>query len=153
MRRLTLAILATGCFALLVGTMSVHAQLVGGDISFVRVRGVLTTTRSAAAARFGIATSTRGATAPAGLIAGTNRRMPHTSDRERWSDTVRRISVSQTHRKRRIAWPAKSPVLTPNSRVQRSCSPSPALAADRVEDVNGAMTVEQLRPLAMQLTR
>lgn len=34
MRRLTLAILAVGCFVLLVSTISVHAQLVGGDISF-----------------------------------------------------------------------------------------------------------------------
>jgi hypothetical protein len=34
MRRLTVAILAVGCLVLLVGTMSVQAQLVGGDISF-----------------------------------------------------------------------------------------------------------------------
>jgi hypothetical protein len=34
MRRLTVAMLAVGCFVLLVGTMRVQAQLVGGDISF-----------------------------------------------------------------------------------------------------------------------
>ena len=34
MRRLAVALLTAGCLALLVGTMSVHAQLVGGDISF-----------------------------------------------------------------------------------------------------------------------
>ena len=34
MRRLAVAILAIGCLALLVSTISVQAQLVGGDISF-----------------------------------------------------------------------------------------------------------------------
>ena len=34
MRRLTVTLLAVGCLALLAGTMSVNAQLVGGDISF-----------------------------------------------------------------------------------------------------------------------
>jgi hypothetical protein len=34
MRRLAVAILAVGCLALMVSTMSVQAQLVGGDISF-----------------------------------------------------------------------------------------------------------------------
>ena len=34
MRKLTVAFLAIGCFVLLVGTMKVQAQLVGGDISF-----------------------------------------------------------------------------------------------------------------------